>query len=253
MKQRIICVIAGLDPTGCSGISADIRAISATGNIVSPVITAIANQGFDSAGKTHLVKPAVFAESLQYAFSTSTKPSSIKIGMLGSGNLVDTLCDSLESFSIGVPIVLDPVFHSTSCMELLDRNGIAILVKRLFPLTTLVTANWEEASILSGVEVSSEESAKCAGESISKSTNAVLIKGGHSSGEPRDFLFFGKCMYEFSSKRIAGRFRGTGCALASLIASNLAEGLSLPDSVSKAKSVLTSALKKSHPPYILYT
>ncbi|HHS49671.1 MAG TPA: hydroxymethylpyrimidine/phosphomethylpyrimidine kinase [candidate division Zixibacteria bacterium] len=248
--MKTILVISGLDPTGGAGISADIRAISSCGNIVAPVISAFANQGNSEGGHVHVTPLPVFDEAMDFALSTT--PDTVKIGMLGTREIIEVVAGKLSSLKHLPPIVIDPVMSSTSGMKLLSTDGIEALVERLFPIATLITPNIAEAEALTRIKIEKERDIEAAGEFLITRCRAVLIKGGHIAGPPTDYFFSGEGTRKFSSERVSGEFRGTGCALASLIASNLADGLSIFSAVKTAKDSLTVAMKQSEPPYLMF-
>ncbi len=250
MSNSVILIIAGLDPTGGAGISADIRAVSAMGAVVAPVISAIANQGHREGVAVHPVDEADFAEALDSALTAD--PQAVKIGMAGNARTIEVIADRLAPLSERIPIVLDPVLRSSSGMELADLDATEALIERLFPIAALVTPNLDEAGRFASMRIASLEDILSAGARIAGATAAVLIKGGHSAGIPIDYLFQREEVREFQSERVPGEFRGTGCALASLIACGLARGEALPRAVSSAKARLTAALGQSIPPYIRY-
>lgn len=250
MANSVILIIAGLDPTGGAGISADIRAVSSMDAFAAPVISAIANQGHREGVAVHPIEEGVFAEALDSALTTD--PQAVKIGMAGNARTIEIIADRLAPLSERIPIVLDPVLRSSSGMELADLDATEALIERLFPIATLVTPNLDELERLSGYKVATTEDIAHAGARLSSSTNALLVKGGHLKGIPIDYLFQHGEILDFHSERVPGEFRGTGCALASLIACELARGEALPGAVSSAKARLTSALGQSTPPYIRY-
>ena len=250
MLSTAILVIAGLDPTGGAGIAADVRVCGARGFSSSVVVTAIANQTHDVGLTVRPLDAAVVSESLEAALSVG--PAAIKIGMLANAGVVRVVADRLTALDGCPPIVVDPVMASSSGMELLDEDGLAAMVERLFPISTLVTPNWDEAAALSGIEVDSVRSAFEAGDIIRKLAPAVLVTGGHSDGDPVDVLVDRSGRIELPSPRVDGDFRGTGCALSSLIAMELAKGKGLREAVLSAKGVLAASLARSKPPYIVF-
>ena len=249
MTFKTALTIGGLDPTGGAGIVADIRAFAVCGVPAGAVVAAFANQTHDRGIAVWPVDSRTFIESIDAALAI--RPSAIKIGMLANSEIVRVVADRLGALE-NCPVVLDTVMRSSSGMELLDEAGIDAMVELLFPISTVITPNWDEAAALSGYAVDSINSSVEAGIALLKSTNAVLVTGGHSEGDPVDLLFDSSGRAEFASARIDGNFRGTGCALSSLIAAELALGKGLRDAIYAAKKRLSAALDKSKPPYITF-
>ena len=133
---------------------------------------------------------------------------------------------------------------STSGSRLIDVDAIELLIEKLMPLATIVTPNIPEAEILSGMKINTTEDMEIAGKTIrEKAGCAVLMKGGHSLNDANDLLVTDECIW-FHGERIDNdNTHGTGCTLSSEIASNLAKGYSLKDSIKRAKKYISGALK----------
>ncbi|HQQ62854.1 MAG TPA: bifunctional hydroxymethylpyrimidine kinase/phosphomethylpyrimidine kinase [Pseudomonadales bacterium] len=233
-----ICVlsIAGSDTSGGAGIQADIKTISVCGAYALTAITAITAQ--DGEG-VHGVWP-VSAQQLrsQIDAGLAYKPSAIKIGMLGTAELVTVVAEAISQHP-GIPVILDPVIFASSGAVLLDEDGVDTLRARLMPLATLVTPNESEARELFGNEY--REVAQLWSE---KTGVAVLITGGESESEYcTDVLIQGEQEEEFRSPRIETRNqRGTGCTLTSAIASFMAQQLSLTEAIHNSRGFVRRAL-----------
>ena len=111
-------------------------------------------------------------------------------------------------------------------------------------MATLVTPNIPEAQILSGLlienKIDMEKAARIIGE---KYECSVLLKGGHSVNDANDLLYSDGTLRWFAGKRIDNpNTHGTGCTLSSAIASNIAKGFSLEESVKRAKEYISGAL-----------
>jgi len=157
-------------------------------------------------------------------------PDAIKVGMMGSAEIVEVLA-KIFSIVSDIPLVLDPVILSTSGFALLEESGVEIMKTDIFPHVTVLTPNLAEAEKLSAVgNVSTLSDMKRAGEKLlTMGPKAVLIKGGHLSQEIlTDLLVTDQGMTEFSSPRIETRHtHGTGCTLASAIATGIGKGCPL--------------------------
>ena len=172
-------------------------------------------------------------------------PAAIKIGMLGNGDIVRTVSRVLAQYP-DVPVVLDPIMLSTSGHPLLDPEGVSAMEQLLFPRAALITPNLPEAQALTGLPLSDLHAVKAAAQLLYRTYGCgVLIKGGHSAGEPVDVLYDGS-LHVFTGKRIPGRdVHGTGCTLSSAIAAGLAQGMALPEAVQGAKRYLSCAMESA--------
>jgi hydroxymethylpyrimidine kinase/phosphomethylpyrimidine kinase len=151
-------------------------------------------------------------------------------------------------------VVIDPVIRSTSGFDLIDDEAMKFLVDRLLPLGDVITPNMAEAERLTGHEVKDlagmEQAARkireicAAGKARPGAKHAVLVKGGHLSGEATDLLDDGQTAQLFRAQRIETRnTHGTGCTLSSAIAALLAQGREIPETINLAKQYLLLALQ----------
>ena len=170
-------------------------------------------------------------------------PDAVKIGMVSSAELIRVIADRLKYYG-AKNIVVDPVMVSTSGAKLLKDDAAKVLTEELFPLAVLATPNIPEAQILSGIQIfRKEDMVKAAGEISRRYGCAVLLKGGHAVNDVNDLLYAESICRWFEGRRIDNpNTHGTGCTLSSAIASNLAKGFSLAESVKRAKEYISGAL-----------
>jgi hydroxymethylpyrimidine/phosphomethylpyrimidine kinase len=142
-------------------------------------------------------------------------------------------------------VVVDPVMVAKSGDSLLRKDAREVLIKRLIPLSIVVTPNLPEASVLAGFKVSTTEEMKKAARRIFElGAKHVVVKGGHLKGLAIDLLYDGKRYVEIESKRVmTPNTHGTGCTFASAIATFLARGESVQSAVRKAKTFITMAIQ----------
>lgn len=241
--RPVVLSIAGSDSGGGAGIQADIKAITAMGGWGATAITCITSQNLDGVRSVQPTDPAVLADQID-AVCEGFEVRAVKTGMLYSTELIRVVVDRLLHHQ-AVQLVVDPVMVATSGAELLRADAIAALVGELIPMATLVTPNLHEAAILAGRDVIDLESmADAAGAIHDLGVANVLIKGGHLEGDAVDMLSDGDQIHRFRAPRIDSptATHGTGCTLASAIATGLALGLSMPDAVAAAKRMLTEAI-----------
>ena len=173
--------------------------------------------------------------------------AAIKTGLLCSAEIVRTVGQAIVDLAINVPLVVDPVFIATSGDVLLDPDAINVCEKALFPRAALVTPNLEEAARLTNTRIPDREAMEQAARSLSeKYGTAILIKGGHLSGEHAvDLLLANGGLTEFSAPFVRGvATHGTGCTYSAAIVAGLASGLSLPDAIGRAKKFVTAAIEQ---------
>ena len=184
-----------------------------------------------------------FLENQLDAVITDIRPDAVKIGMVSSEKLIKTISKKLKEYN-AENIVVDPVMVATSGAKLISDDAIATLKECLIPLATVITPNIPEAEVLSEMTISNEEDMIKAAAFISDKYNcAVLCKGGHSINDANDLLYSNGEYKWFYGKRINNpNTHGTGCTLSSAIASNLAKGRDLNESVEKAKAYISGAL-----------
>ena len=148
-----------------------------------------------------------------------------------------------------MPLVVDTVMIAKGGTALLDDEGIAAMRKHLFPVAALITPNAPEAAVLTGRSVESPDDLARAGRMLLETgARAVLVKGGHLAGETViDVLVDGSGVHVFSAPRIAGTStHGTGCTLASAIATGLAQGMTLQDAIARAREFVREAIRTGY-------
>lgn len=240
MTQPKALIIGGLDPSGGAGVLADLQAFHHQNISAAVVLTAVTAQNDKAFFSLNPVSATVLEDQL-LAVETTGPFSVIKIGMLGTAENVRIVAGFLET--IKAPVVLDPVFRSTTDGELLSEEGIAVLQDTLLKKATLLTPNLSEASILVACPVLSLDLMKKAafiiwqtmGRDDPQRKRGVLIKGGHLPAKPIDVYYEGNDYLEFKHERFSKKVRGTGCRLASSTAAALASGASLAESIQKGQ------------------
>ena len=235
--------IAGSDCSGGAGIQADIKTMTAHGVYAMSAITALTAQNTTGVTGIMEVTPEFLAEQLDCIF-TDIRPDAIKTGMVSSSSLIQVIAQKLREYD-AVNIVVDPVMVATSGARLISEEAILTLKKELLPLATVITPNIPETEVLANRKVEREEDMVSAAEMISETYGcAVLCKGGHSLNDANDLLVMADGTHQwFRGDRIQNpNTHGTGCTLSSAIASNLAKGYDLSESVSLAKDYISKAL-----------
>ncbi|MCX5423927.1 bifunctional hydroxymethylpyrimidine kinase/phosphomethylpyrimidine kinase [Streptomyces sp. NBC_00078] len=236
-----VLTVAGSDCGGGAGIQADLKTMLALGVHGMSVVTAVTAQ--NSLGVQGTWELPVEAVRAQYrSVVDDIGVQAVKTGMLASAELVEAVAELIGG--TGAPAVVDPVGVSKHGDSLLAASALESVRHRLLPLATVATPNLDEVAQLAGVRVESESDLREAAAAVlSYGPTWVLIKGGHLPGEAVDLLTDGSEEHWLRAPRHDNRHtHGTGCTLASAIASQLAKGQSVPQAVAVAKEYVTGAI-----------
>ena len=235
--------IAGSDSSGGAGIQADIKTMTAHHVYAMSAITALTAQNTTGVTGIMEVTPEFLGKQLDSIF-TDIFPDAVKIGMVSSGGLIHVIAEKLKCYQ-AKNLVIDPVMVATSGSKLIADEAIELLKTELLPLASLITPNIPESEVLAGMSIQSEEEMIKAAKIISDTYGcAVLCKGGHKVNDANDLLYHKGQYHWFEGKRIDNpNTHGTGCTLSSAIASNLAKGYSMEQSVWYAKNYISGALE----------
>jgi hydroxymethylpyrimidine/phosphomethylpyrimidine kinase len=241
-----ILSIAGSDSGGGAGIQADLKTIAALGCYGMTAITAITAQNTVGVTGIQAITPDMLAAQIK-AIVTDIGVDAVKIGMLHDPEVVHVVASAIREFKL-TRLVLDPVMVATSGDALIAPPTIAVLVKELFPLVSVITPNLDEASLLLKRPILSRADLDLAAQDLcNMGAKAALVKGGHLAGdEVTDVLLDragGSALQSYSSPRIASQnTHGTGCTLSSAIACYLGMGYPLAEAVAKARSYILQAI-----------
>ena len=236
--------IAGSDPSSGAGIQGDIKTYSALGAYGLTVVTAITSQNTSKFSKVEEVSSDMIKSQLESVLS-DFKIGVIKIGMVYSSDVIKAIHSKIKK--IKVPIVLDPIFESTTGGVLLKKDAFYDFKKLLLPLAFVITPNVKEAERLVGMRIKTRHEIRQAASKIHKmGAKNVVIKGGHIAGNTvTDYVLENSKFYQFSEKRIPRTSHGGGCTFSAALAVNLASGKNLKDSVISAKGFTTESIRSS--------
>ena len=241
-KIKTALTIAGSDCSGGAGIQADLKTMLANGVYGMSAITALTAQNTTGVTAISEVAPEFIGQQIDAVF-TDIFPDAVKVGMTANDRLIEVIAERLIFYKAR-NIVVDPVMIATSGARLISEIAVAALKEKLLPLATVVTPNIPEAEVLSGMKLSDKTDMEKAADLINKTYGcAVLLKGGHSINDANDLLYENGEITWFEGMRINNpNTHGTGCTLSSAIASNLAKGYDLRQSVKLAKEYISGAL-----------
>lgn len=234
--------IAGSDSSGGAGIQADLKTMTALGVYGMSAITALTAQNTTGVQSIFEVTPKFLEDELDSIF-TDIFPDSVKIGMVSNADLIRVISKKLREYN-AKNIVVDPVMVSTSGSKLMADGAKDTLLSELFKVADIITPNIPEAEALTGQSIKSKdymvEAAKKIGEFFE---GYILLKGGHSTDDADDLLYKNSEKIWIKGERIENpNTHGTGCTLSSAIASYLAMGHDVPESVHLAKEFISGAI-----------
>jgi hydroxymethylpyrimidine/phosphomethylpyrimidine kinase len=249
MRGRVL-IVAGSDSGGGAGIQADIKAVTALGGFAMTAVTALTAQNTQGVFGIHAVPPEFVQQQMRLVLA-DLGADCIKLGMLHSSALIGAVAAVIEADAPALPLVVDPVMIAKGGAALLDPGALDALSTQLIARATLVTPNLPEAALLSGIAIASLADRRRAADAIlARGARAVLIKGGHGDEDPLIDLLVergkarGDRATEFASERLHTRHtHGTGCTLASAIATGLAQGLELDAAIARARRYVHDAIR----------
>jgi hydroxymethylpyrimidine kinase/phosphomethylpyrimidine kinase len=246
-EMPVALTIAGLDPSGGAGVVADIKTFTAFGCFATAAVTSLTFQNTTGVfGATHQTAADVRAQVLPVV--EDFRVAGVKTGMLPTREVISEVARLLRETPLcEVGVIVDPVVRSTSGFDLIDDDALAALKSELLPLARLLTPNLAEAERLTGLEIKTEADMRRAAARLREmGARAVLVKGGHLSGEAADLLDDAGNVQFFRAPRIeTNATHGTGCTLAAAIAACLARGMNLAGAVGAAKRYVTEAIRRS--------
>ncbi len=236
--------IAGVDPSGGAGVLADIKTFSALGAYGCGVIAALTAQNTRAVTGIHEVPPSFLALQLETLF-VDVRIDAVKIGMLATSDLISVVADALRRHRPRF-VVLDPVMVAKSGDRLLRPDAVQALIRELLPLATVVTPNLPEAGDLLGREVTEapDDMQSAARDLHALGAHAVLLKGGHGTGERlTDLLYVDDRSVLIAADRIpTTNTHGTGCTFSSAIAALLPRRATLEIAVRDAHAYVHAAI-----------
>ncbi len=240
-----VLIVAGSDSGGGAGIQADIKTVMALGGYATTAITALTAQ--NTLGVHGILSvPPDFVRLQMAVVLDDIGADAVKTGMLGSAGMVQAVAAALRQHADSVPLVVDPVMVAKGGARLLDTAAIGALRQELLPLATLLTPNIPEAEALTGLAITDHAGARQALHALlDLGVAAVLLKGGHLPGAVvQDLLATAAGVEAFDSPRIDTRHtHGTGCTLASAVATGLGQGMPLLDAVRRGIAYVHAAIR----------
>jgi len=244
MRGRVL-IVAGSDSGGGAGIQADIKTVTALGGFAMTAITALTAQNTLGVHGVLGIEPAFIRAQMEVVLD-DLGADALKTGMLHSSAVIEAVADTILARAAGVPLVCDPVMIAKGGHPLLDPDAVGTLIRRLVPLAAVLTPNLPEAETLLGRPIRHLDDQIAAARALAAAgARAVLVKGGHAEGPVvRDVLAGPDGVEVLEGPRIASRStHGTGCTLASAIATGLAQGATVREAVIRARAYVLAAIR----------
>jgi len=243
--MKNILTIAGYDPSSGAGVTRDLDTFFSLGCHGLSVPTCFVVQGPQGVRDIQPIPLDQFASMLRVV-EEEVAVDGVKIGVVWDSPYIEMISSFLKKLK-GKPVVVDPIYAAKNGRKLITEEGLNCLVKKIFPLTTLLTPNLGEASLLTGKKIKTLDEAKsCAKELIRLGPRAVVVKGGHLKGAPVDVFFDGQDIFVWEKPRINRQVHGTGCLFSSLLAAFLTNGYALEEAFLAAEKEMEQALEKNY-------
>ena len=244
MNGRVL-ICAGSDSSGGAGIQADIKTVTALGCFAATAITALTSQ--NTKGVFNVLDiPTSFLRQQMTVVLEDIGADVIKTGMLHNAEVIRTISNTLENLGDSSTLVIDPVMVAKGGHSLLQTSAIDALKNELIRKADVLTPNIPEAEVLVGIEITSVDDMRRAGERLlNMGPKSVLIKGGHLTDDTlTDILLTQSEEKLYSSPRLKTvHTHGTGCTLASAIAAGIAQGLEVQIATERARKYVFEAIR----------
>jgi len=246
MKGRVL-IVAGSDSSGGAGIQADLKTVTMLGGYAATAITALTAQSTLGISGIVPIAPAFVRQQME-AVLGDIGADCVKTGMLHDAGVVAAVADCLDAAAPDMPLVVDPVMLATSGARLLDAAAIELMKRRLIARARVLTPNLPEAETLLGRPIAGANEMLAAAQALRQlGAAAVVLKGGHLAGSRlRDVVVDGESSFVLESERVDTRHtHGTGCTLASAIATGIAQGMALRAAVERAHDFVQQAIRNA--------
>ncbi|MBD3413922.1 MAG: bifunctional hydroxymethylpyrimidine kinase/phosphomethylpyrimidine kinase [Candidatus Aminicenantes bacterium] len=242
--KKILLSVAGYDPSSGAGVSLDLKVFDLLGFMGMAVLTSVTTQNSQRVESVHSLPPVFVSEQYQL-LQEDFGISGIKVGMLGYKKNI-TPIDKICSQNQNIPVVIDPVFSSTSGKWLLKKDAIPRFIERISRKASLITPNCAEAALITGKEYVDLQNAPETGKEIYDRTRIpCLLTGLFHNQRVINFFYDGKDFYQIDLKKVSKQVHGTGCLLSASILCFLVQGHSLFESCQLGSEFTHQAIQKS--------
>jgi hydroxymethylpyrimidine/phosphomethylpyrimidine kinase len=234
--------IAGSDSGAGAGIQADLKTFAALGVYGLSALTAITAQNTLGVNAAVAIDPELVVAQIDAVLS-DIGANAIKTGMLANGNIISAVATNIQRWHL--PLVVDPVMVAKGGASLLAPEAVEALRTQLLPLATVLTPNIPEAEVLTGRSIQGLDEMEAAARDLyAMGPQFIVVKGGHSAGQPVDIFFDGETILHLVAERVNTlHTHGTGCTFSAAITAFLARGSSVLNAVQDAKTYITGAIQ----------
>ena len=244
-KSKIL-IIAGSDSSGGAGIQADIKTVTALGSYAMTAVTAITAQNTTGVNSVVPIPPKEIEKQILFT-SKDIKPDAIKIGMLHSSDVINSVIKSLRKIKTK-KIILDPVMVAKGGFKLINDRAIKTLREKLIKKVYIITPNIPEAEVLTKTKIQSlEDMIQAANILLKFGVKNILIKGGHRNTNTMQDVFLNKKELKiFRNKKIKTKnTHGTGCTLSTAITTFFACGKNINKSCELGIKYVNQSIKSN--------
>jgi hydroxymethylpyrimidine/phosphomethylpyrimidine kinase len=246
--MKTALTIAGSDSSGGAGIQADLKTFSVLGVFGMSAITAVTAQNTLGVKDSFTISAELVRKQIDVT-AGDIQVDATKSGMLATSAIIDVVEDAIKRNNL-FPYVCDPVMISKSGSELLEKDAIDALKRRLFPIATVVTPNRRETAALTGASLDLLNTVAAAKDAarriVDTGAKAVVVKGIVAADQSVDVFFDGREFFEFADKlHPAEKSHGSGCAFSAAITAGLANRKTLVEAIDQAKQLVTMAIQYS--------
>jgi hydroxymethylpyrimidine/phosphomethylpyrimidine kinase len=251
--------IAGSDSGGGAGIQADLKAFACCGVHGMTAITAITAQNTKGVTAVHTV-PAEIVVAQVRAVATDIGVDAVKVGMVGTAEVIRAVAQALDELPAGTPVVVDPVMVAESGARLLEEDAQRALIEEVLPRATVLTPNLPEARVLAGwgsggeaadaqpedTKAEDAEAEALARAVLAKGPRVVVLTGGHRRHAVDLFIDSndGETVEIPGERHSDGAAHGSGCTHSAVLAAQLAIGKTPLEAARVARRLAGEAVAK---------
>jgi len=242
--MKIALTIAGSDPTGGAGLQVDLKTFRCMGVYGLSVPTVMTVQNTTGVYEVHELPIDFFIRQIDMLLGDIT-PDAIKTGMIYSSEIIGVVVEKIKGYSLK-NLVVDPVTVSSTGTPLIKEGTLEVMRDYLFPVAEVITPNIYEASLLTGIDIHSEEDMKESAKRLMEfGPSSVVVTGGHLHHTAVDLLFDGSEFIFLEKEAVDGEYHGTGCVFSAVITASLARGYKVREAFVKAKEFVHETIRSA--------
>ncbi|WP_347332200.1 bifunctional hydroxymethylpyrimidine kinase/phosphomethylpyrimidine kinase [Marinimicrobium locisalis] len=238
----VVLALSTQDPSGCTGIQADIEACASLGCHCTPVVTALCARDTRSIKDLHPVPTTFLIEQVR-AVLEDVPVKAIKLGFLGQINHIEAVHTILRDYP-DLPVVLEPTTQLADSPPAEAESLRDALKSLLLPLCTLITPDLVEAHELAQ---QGDTLDACAQEILEAGSEYALISGARRTQAHYENRLYNSqgLVKKYQWERLSVLSHGGGATLSASISAYLAHGLRLMDAVEQGQNFTWHTLQVS--------